>query len=89
MASVVKDPTAYCSECRIQFASYMAYVGHRKRKMKAGEGHIHCEICGAEFALRETLSRHVKQVRIEHSPCIIFNDSGISVTVGRVNLLAE
>lgn len=61
------EPTAYCSECRIHYPNYMAYNAHRKRKMKEGDGHIHCGICGMDFRLRETLSRHHKQVSITKS----------------------
>lgn len=59
----------FCSECRIRYPDYTSYDAHRKRKMKAGEGHIHCKICGAEFTHMDTLGRHQKQVRKKSMAC--------------------
>ncbi|KAL2111253.1 hypothetical protein VUR80DRAFT_10320 [Thermomyces stellatus] len=61
MAPRITEPTVFCSECRIRYPDYTSYDAHRKRKMKAGEGHIHCKICGAEFTHMDTLGRHQKQ----------------------------
>ncbi|SPN98968.1 uncharacterized protein DNG_02007 [Cephalotrichum gorgonifer] len=55
------NQSVLCSECRVPFKDYISYANHRTRKMKAGEGHIHCEDCGTEFTRPETLDRHRKQ----------------------------
>lgn len=68
MAFLSKEPEVFCKECRIHFPSLAAYTAHHKRKMKEGNGHIHCEDCGQEFFRRETLARHHKQV--SRIPCI-------------------
>lgn len=71
MASSSKEPEVLCKECHVPFQSHAAYAAHCKRKMKEGKGHIHCEICGAEFFLRETLTRHHNQVETSPKPSLV------------------
>ena len=53
-----------CTRCRAQFQTYKELEDHKANRMKEGNGHIHCKVCGSFFRIQYSLTEHIKEVGI-------------------------
>lgn len=62
MANFSKLSSYACGSCEKSFKKYPQLQAHRIKERDAGNGHIHCEICGIDFPFAALLVAHFQEV---------------------------